>query len=66
MDDTAAIDELILAERIITALQGIIAELGCSLRESIDEFERRYDRLRAERPQDFAQPPGQYGRNFYS
>lgn len=66
MDNKAAIDELILAERIIPAIKGIKAELGCSLHEAIDEFQRRYDRLRAQRPHDFAQPPGQYGRNFYS
>jgi hypothetical protein len=46
VDDKAAIDELILAERIIPAIKDIMAELGCSLRESLDEFQRRYDRLR--------------------
>jgi hypothetical protein len=66
VEDQAAIDELILAERIIPALQGIRAELGCSLHESLDEFGRRYDRLRAERPDDFMLPPEKYGRNFYS
>jgi hypothetical protein len=66
VEDQAAIDELILAARIIPALQGIRAELGCSLHESLDEFHRRYDRLRAERPDDFTLPPEKYGRNFYS
>jgi hypothetical protein len=66
VEDQAAIDELILAARIIQALHGIRAELGCSLHESIDEFQRRHDRLRAERPDDFTLPPEEYGRNFYS
>lgn len=61
-----AIDELILAERIIPALQAIMAELGCSLREAFDEFQQRYDRLRTERPDDFTLPPDEYGHNFYS
>lgn len=61
-----AIDELILTERILPAIKAIMAELGCSLHESLDESQRRYDRLRAERPHDFTQPPEQYGRNFYS
>jgi hypothetical protein len=40
--------------------------LGCSLHAAIDEFQRRYDRLRLERPKDFTLPPEQYGRGFYS
>jgi hypothetical protein len=66
VEDQAEIDELILAARIIPALQGIRAELGCSLHESLNEFQRRYDRLRIERPDDFTLPPEKYGRNFYS
>lgn len=66
MEDQAAIDELILAERIVPALQAIMAELGCSLRESFDEFQQRYDRLRTERPDEFTLPPEEYGHNFYS
>lgn len=66
VDEQAAIDELILAERIVPALQAIMAELGCSLHESIDEFQQRYDRLRTERPDDFTLPPEEYGRDFHS
>ncbi|TDP96214.1 hypothetical protein [Labedaea rhizosphaerae] len=66
MEDNVAIDELILAERIILALHAIRAESGCGIHEAIDEFQRRYDRLRAERPDDFTLPPDKYGRNFYS
>ncbi|MBN6038461.1 hypothetical protein [Amycolatopsis sp. 195334CR] len=66
MEDRTAIDEHILAARIIPALQGIRAELGCGLRESLEEFQRRYDRLRTERPGDFTLPSEEYGRNFYS
>ncbi|MFE1593533.1 hypothetical protein [Nocardia sp. NPDC058705] len=66
MIDETSVDELILAERILPALQGIRAELGCSLGDAVDEFERRYDRLRAERPNDFALAPEEYGRNIYT
>ncbi len=66
MDDQAAIDDLILAERIIPALRAIMAELGCGLPESLDEFQKRYDRLRTERPEDFTLPPERYGRGFHS
>jgi len=66
VEDQATTDELILAARIIPALQAIMAELGCGLRESFDEFQKRYDRLRTERPDDFTLPPEEYGRDFYS
>ena len=66
VEDQTAIDEHILAARIIPALRGIRAELDCDLRESLEEFQRRYDRLRAERPDDFTLPPEKYGRNSYS
>lgn len=66
MTDPASIDELILAEKIIPALKAIMAERGCDLHESMDEFQRRYDRLRAERPGEFTLPPEKYGRNVYS
>lgn len=66
MIDRTSVDELILAEKILLALQGIRAELGCSLGDAIDEFQRRYDRLRAERPNDFTLSPGEYERNVYT
>lgn len=66
VEDEATIDELILAERIIPALQAIMAELGRSLSEALDEFQQRYDRLRTERPDDFTLSPEEYGRNFHS
>jgi hypothetical protein len=66
VEEQATIDELILTERIIAALQAIMAELGCSLHESLNEFQQRYDRLRTERPDDFTLPPEEYGHNFYS
>lgn len=66
MEEQATIDELILTERIIAALQAIMAELGCGLHESLNEFQQRYDRLRTEHPDDFTLPPEEYGHNFYS
>ncbi|HEY4453518.1 MAG TPA: hypothetical protein VGN81_04325 [Pseudonocardiaceae bacterium] len=66
VEDQAVIDERILAEKIIPALRAIRAELGCGLHESLDEFQRRYNRLRTERPDDFVLSPEEYGHNFYS
>jgi len=60
------IDDEIVAARIIPALIAIRTELGCSIHAAIDEFARRYDRLRLERPDDFTVPVEQYGRGVYS
>jgi hypothetical protein len=67
MSDRAnVVDDDIVAARILPALIAIRAELGCGIHAAIDEFQRRYDRLRLERPDDFTLPPDQYGRGFYS
>ncbi|MEV3938223.1 hypothetical protein AB0K52_19870 [Glycomyces sp. NPDC049804] len=66
MTDPTPIDELILSGDILPALRAIRAERGCDLHEAMDEFARRYDRLLAERPDDFTLPPERYGHNFYS
>lgn len=67
VDDAAAeIDENIVAGRMLPALIGIRTELGCSIHAAIDEFSKRYERLRAERPQDFNLSREEYGRGFYS
>lgn len=66
-DDAAAeIDENIVAGRLLPALVGIRAELGCGIPAAIDEFSKRYERLRAERPRDFTLSREEYGRGFYS
>ncbi|MFB7718154.1 hypothetical protein [Nocardia sp. NPDC056100] len=66
MNDKTSIDELIVAEHVVQALIAIRAESNCSLREAIDEFHVRYDRLRVERPNDFTLPHGEYGLNVYT
>jgi hypothetical protein len=67
VDDAAAeINENIVAGRMLPALIGIRTELGCSIPAAIDEFSKRYERLRAERPQDFTLSREEYGRNFYN
>ena len=67
VDEAAAeIDENIVAGRIVLALIGIRAELGCSIPAAMDVFSERYERLRAERPQDFTLSHEEYGRGFYS
>jgi len=66
-DDAAAeIHENIVAGRMLPALVGIRAELGCGIPAAIDEFSKRYERLRAERPRDFTLSREEYGRGFYS
>jgi hypothetical protein len=64
--ESAAIDDDIVAARIIPAINGIRAELSCGIPAALDEFQQRYERLRAQRPDDFALPPEEYGRGFYS
>ncbi|MEU7140904.1 hypothetical protein ABZ942_15740 [Nocardia sp. NPDC046473] len=63
MSEEISVDDLIVAAKV---LQAIRAEVGCSIHEAIDEFELRYNRLRAERPADFTLPHGEYGRNVYT
>lgn len=66
MSDETSVDDLIVAEKLVQALRAIRVEMDCSRHESIDEFEVRYNRLRAERPNDFTPPHGEYGRNVYT
>ncbi|MFJ9371278.1 hypothetical protein ACIRRA_43695 [Nocardia sp. NPDC101769] len=66
MNDEILADELVLAGKIVPALGAIGAELGCGLHEAIDEFQRRYDRLRTERLNEFTLPHGDYGRNVHT
>lgn len=61
-----AIDRLILDGRRIPAIQGIREEFGGGIHEALDMLVRRYDRLRADRPNEFAQDHENYWRNFYS
>lgn len=66
VNDETSVDDLIVAEKVVQALRAIRTEMGCSIHEAIDEFGLRYDRLRAERPDDFTLPHGEYGRNVYT
>jgi hypothetical protein len=45
---TCVIDKNIVSGRILSALIGIRAELGCDIPAAIDEFSERYERLRTE------------------
>jgi hypothetical protein len=62
----AAIDERILHHHIVRALVLLREEFGYSIPEAIDAFDKRYEQLRASRPQDFTLCREDYGRNFYS
>lgn len=65
-DTAAAVDYDIVVARIIPAITGIRAELGCGLPVALEEFQRRYERLRIERPDDFTLSPEEYGRGVYT
>ena len=60
------IDEHILQHQILPALLLLREEFGYSIPEAIDGFDKRYEQLRASRPQDFTLSREDYGRNFYS
>ena len=61
-----SVDRDILNHRIIFALKEIRETLSCSIPEAIDVFADRYEKLRAERPDDFTVGPEEYGKGFYS
>lgn len=65
-DPWDAIDDQILAERIIQALMIIRDRFGDTIHEAIDRFSERYEYLREARPNDFTKPRDEYGRGFYS
>ncbi|GAA2402548.1 hypothetical protein GCM10010404_70520 [Nonomuraea africana] len=65
-DPWDAIDDQILAERIVQALMIIRDHFGGTLHEAIDRFSERYEYLRETRPNYFIKPHGEYGRDFYS
>jgi hypothetical protein len=62
----AEIDEHVLHHQIVPALLLLRREFGYSISEAIDEFDQRYEQLRASRPRDFTLSRDDYGRNFYS
>ncbi|MFC5910347.1 hypothetical protein [Streptacidiphilus monticola] len=61
-----SVDRDILDHRIMQAIVAIRQALGCSIPQAIDEVDRRYWRLRQERPDEFSVPPEEWGRGFYS
>jgi hypothetical protein len=60
------IDDFILRQQTIQALQAICETEGCPLHRAMDLFQERYDLLREARPDDFATPPEEYGRGVYT
>ncbi|MDH6112791.1 hypothetical protein P3T36_002509 [Kitasatospora sp. MAP12-15] len=60
------IDQLILDNRKIHAIQLIRAEFGDGLREAVDRLRARYDELRRERPGGFNESHGEYWDGFES
>ncbi|MEV0353110.1 hypothetical protein AB0H88_45775 [Nonomuraea sp. NPDC050680] len=65
-DPWEAIDDHILAERILPALVIMREQFGDTIHEAIDRLAQRYERLREARPGDFVKRREQYGRGFYS
>ncbi|MFG1658561.1 hypothetical protein ACGFIY_18745 [Micromonospora chersina] len=66
MDAWQSIDDLIVQQRIIVAMQAIHATEGCSLPRAIELFAERYDHLRRTRSGDFAVSPEEYGRGVHT
>jgi hypothetical protein len=66
IDVSAAIDDDIVARRVLPAIVKIRELMGCGIPAALEEFERRYVRLRAERGDEFTVPPGEYGRGIYT
>jgi hypothetical protein len=60
------IDEMIVTQKILPALQAIRQLAGCSLPQAIDLFSDRYDLLRERRSDDFTVGPDEYARGVYT
>ncbi|MEV0353125.1 hypothetical protein AB0H88_45850 [Nonomuraea sp. NPDC050680] len=65
-DAWVAIDDLIVAERIVPALMIMREQFGDTIHEAIDRFNERYEYLRGVRFEDFTKPRGEYGRGVYT
>lgn len=66
MDGWQEVDALILDNKVMTALQAIIAARGCNLSGALGVLTERYGQLRAARPDDFTVSPEDYWKGFYS
>lgn len=66
MESWLEIDDLIVARKIIPAMQGIRSAEQCGLREAIDMFYERYELLRKTRPSDFTMSREEYGEGVYT
>jgi hypothetical protein len=62
----AAIDDHIVAERILPALGIMREQFGDTIHEAIETLAERYEHLREVRPESFTRPREEYGRGFYS
>ena len=62
----AAIDNDILRGHKIQAIQKIRTEFGGGLHDALDLLGPRYEQLRRDRPDDFAQDPDTYWDGFYT
>jgi len=61
-----ALDPLVLSGAKLQFLMKVQELTGCSLPEAQDLLRSRYDLLRRERPNDFAQSHDDYWDGFYS
>jgi hypothetical protein len=62
----AAIDDDILRGHKIQAIQKIRNEFGGGIHDALDLLGPRYEQLRRDRPDDFAQDPDTYWNGFYT
>ncbi|SDQ56022.1 hypothetical protein [Thermostaphylospora chromogena] len=67
MEDVwGAVDDLIVAERIVPAMMIMRERFGDTIHEAIDRFSERYEYLRRVRPADFTKPREEDGRGVYT
>ncbi|MEV6157269.1 hypothetical protein AB0L53_43725 [Nonomuraea sp. NPDC052129] len=65
-DAWVAIDDLIVAERIVPAMMIMREQFGDTIHEAVDRFSERYEHLRGVRSEDFTKPREEYGRGVYT
>jgi hypothetical protein len=66
IESSLEIDDLIVARKIIPAMQAIRSADQCGRREAIALFYERYELLRETRPGDFTMSREEYGEGVYT
>lgn len=65
-DEFDQLDRLILERQVISSMILIREMFGCGLKEAIEFFAARYEKLRQTRPDEFTVSREEYGRGIYT